>query len=167
MKNQTNYSTKSSSLIKFLLLIFIIINIISIFTTNTHATVMNHINYFIWGFAMFGNIAETILSLSFFLIEFVLIVFLFFKKSKYKLILNIILEILCVTDICICVVLLISQTYSVECVEDVFIKSDLKTILENSLNIILDLIFILLIAFDIIITYKKPIQNTNIDTLNQ
>lgn len=159
--------TKYLNIIRFLLLIFIIINIISIFITNTHATVMNHINYFVYGFAVFGNIAETILALTFFLIEFVLIISLFFKKSKYKLILNIILEILCVTDICICVVLIISQTYSIGCIEDIFIKSDLRTILENSLNINLDFIFIFLISFDIFITYKKPIQNTSIDTSNQ
>jgi len=153
---------KYLSFIRFLLLIFIIINIISIFTTNTHATVMNNINYFIWGFAMFGNIVETILALSFFLIEFVLIISLFVKKSKFKLISNIILEILCVIDICVCMSLIISQTYLVRSVEDIFIKSDLRTILESSLNIFLDLIFILLITVDIIKTYKKPKNDTEI-----
>lgn len=129
-----------SNIIKFLFLIFIIINIVIARTTNYCSTVMNQINFWVVGFGGFGNGIELILALCFFVLEFILIIALFIKKSKFKLISNIILEILCVADICICIFAIINNIHA----------------FESKLGIILDLIFILLITVDIIITYKKP-----------
>jgi len=130
----------NSYIIKALLLIFIIINIIIAYTTNYSSTVMNQINFCIAGFAGFGNRKETLLALCFFSIEFILIVSLFMKKSKFKLISTIILEILCVVDICICIFSIVNNMYA----------------FESKIGIILDLIFMLLVLFDILISYKKP-----------
>jgi len=134
----------NSYIIKFLLFIFIIINIVIALTTNYYSTVMNQINFYIAGFAGFGNMKETVLALCFFPIEFILIVSLFMKKSKFKLISTIILEILCVVDICICIFSIGNNMHA----------------FESKIGIIWDLIFMFLIIFDAIKTYKKPIQNT-------
>ncbi len=138
------------NIIKFSLLIFIIINIVIARTTNYCLTVMNQINFWVAGFGGFGNRIELILALCFFVLEFILIISLFIKKSRFKLISNIILEILCIVDICICIFSIVNNMNA----------------FESKIGIISDLIFILLITVDIIITYKKPIPNTNIDTLN-
>ena len=127
-----------SNIIKFLLFIFITINIVIARTTNYCSTVMNQINFLVVGFGGFGN-----------RIEFILIIALFIKKSKFKLISNIILEILCVVDICICIFSIVNNIHA----------------FESKLGIILDLIFILLITIDIITTYKKPKNDT--ETLPQ
>lgn len=82
-----------------------------------------------------------IIPISFWIIEIILIVSLFIKKCKFKLIANIIFCILCVIDMGMCIFLL---TEDVNCI----------------IEIVLDLIFIFLIVFDIIKTYKKPIQST-------
>ena len=135
-----------SNIIKFLLFIFITINIVIARTTNYCSTVMNQINFWVVGFGGFGNRIEFILALCFFVLEFILIIALFIKKSKFKLISNIILEILCVVDICICIFSIVNNIHA----------------FESKLGIILDLIFILLITVDIITIYKKPKNDTEI-----
>lgn len=131
---------------KIILLIYIITNLV-LFIINEIPAVLGYINYLAIGYAIFCKTTMQFLTiLCFFVFEIVLIISLFIKKSKFKLIANILFCILCVIDMGMCIFLL---TENVNC----FIE------------IILDLIFISLILFNIIITYKKPKNNT--ETLPQ
>lgn len=78
-----------------------------------------------------------IIPISFWIIEIILTVALFIKKCKFKLIANIIFCIICIIDMGMCIFLL---TENNNCI----------------IEVILDLIFIFLISFSIIMEYKKP-----------
>jgi len=100
------------------------------------------INLAVLGGAAFSELKfAVIIPISFWIIEIILTVALFIKKCKFKLIANIIFCIICIIDMGMCIFLL---TENVNCI----------------IEIILDLIFIFLIIFNIIETYKKPIQKT-------
>lgn len=87
-----------------------------------------------------------IIPISFWIIEIILIISLFIKKCKFKLIANILYCILCVIDMGMCIFLL---TEKVNCI----------------IEVVLDFVFICLILFNIITNYKKPKNDT--ETLPQ
>ena len=100
------------------------------------------VNFMVLGGAAFSERKfAVIIPISFWIIEIILTIALFIKTCKFKLIANIIFCILCVIDMGTCIFLL---TKDVNCI----------------VEIILDLIFILLILFDIIQSYKKPQHKT-------
>ncbi len=125
----------------------IIVNLMTV-TFNFYFSATCWVNFGVLGGAALSELKfAVIIPISFWIIEIILIISLFIKKSKFKLIANIIFCILCVIDTGMCIFLL---TEKINCI----------------IEIVLDLIFILLITVNIITTYKKPIQSTNIDTLN-
>lgn len=112
-------------------------------------SILYMLNSLVLSFAAFAEIKIAIaIPICFYIFELILIISLFIKKSRFKLIANIILGVLCVIDICICIYSIINQIHAIE----------------NIFEIILDLIFIFLISFDILKTYKKPIKASTEDT---
>lgn len=139
-------SLEKFSLNKIIFLIYFIINLI-LFIVNEIPAVLGYINYLAIGYGIFCETTIQFLSiLCFFAFEIVLIISLFIKKSKFKLIANILFCILCVIDTGMCI---FELTEKVNCIVEV----------------ILDFVFICLILFNIITSYKKPKNNT--ETLPQ
>lgn len=127
---------------KIMLAIFIINNLF-IYIVRGYSAAMFHINLFVLGYGALDEAKKsTILSLCFIAFELVLIILLFIKKSVCKLIANIVFELLFFVDIYFCIISLINEWHTVDCI----------------IEIALNLIFIGLILFDIIITYKTPKQ---------
>lgn len=143
MKKSVKQSEKFS-ISKIIFFIYCIINLV-LFVINEMPAVLGYMNYLAIGYGIFCETTMQFLAiLCFFTFEIILIISLFIKKCKFKLIANIIFCILCVIDMGMCIFLL---TEDVNCI----------------IEIVLDLIFIFLIVFDIIKTYKKPIQSTQGD----
>lgn len=139
-----NILKPSSAKRKIVFLFFIIINLVMFFYEDIYA-VMGQINFIAFGYgALSEKIEIMLLILCFFVCELILIISLFIKKGTYKLIANIILEILCVVDICVCISSINMEWH----------------LFDSFMEIALDLIFIFLISFDIYKTYKKPIKQS-------
>lgn len=139
-----NISKPSSAKRKIVLLIYVIINFV-LFFHNDLNSVMEEINFIAFGYcALSEKIEIMLLILCFFICELVLLISLFIKKSTHKLVANIIFEVLCVVDICVCISSIVKGLLHVEIITE----------------IILDLILIFLISFDIYKTYKKPIKQS-------
>lgn len=139
-----NILKPSSAKRKIVFLFFIIINLVMFFYEDIYA-VMGQINFIAFGYgALSEKIEIMLLILCFFICELVLLISLFIKKSTHKLVANIIFEVLCVVDICVCISSIVKGLLHAEIITE----------------IILDLIFIFLISFDIYKTYKKPIKQS-------
>lgn len=136
VKNSGNYYIKKN----IVFLTYIIINFILVILKNNNFGLLFCTNDLAIGYAIFCETTMPFFAiLCFFVLEIILIISLFIKKCKFRLITNIIFVILCFIDIYLC-------TNSLG--------------IQQNIEIILDLIFILLITFDIIKTYKKPKNDT-------
>lgn len=143
MKNFINNFSK----IKIILVIFVIVNFF-LYIIKGYSAAMCQVNLLILGYgALSDEKAAILLSLCFLVCEVILIISLFIKKSTYKLIANIIFEVLCVADICICISSINMEWH----------------FFDSLIEIALDLVFIFLILFDIYKTYKKPIKQSSDD----
>lgn len=141
-----NHSTLKRRII---ITIYLIFNLFLAFYFTKFPSLLQYITLYAisnFTFADSSSVWELISSFIIIVIEIISIWSLFINKSKYKLFCNILLQIMCISDICWSVYLIIHQT---RMVKDIF-------------EIILDLIFILLITVDIIKTYKKPKNDTEI-----
>lgn len=128
---------RSSLQRKVIIGIFIIINFILAIAVNVQYTLMFQINFIVSAYFAFGE--KFILAFGFFIFEIAAIWSLFVDKSIYKLICNIILQIMCIADIYYCVFYMIKQTESIACV----------------FEIIINVVFMCLILFDIVKSYKE------------
>lgn len=130
-------SKVTSNLMKIIIGFYIIVNFALSFC-NDATTMMFELNDRILGYAIFGETLVFLLSLCFFVFEIILIILLFIKPSKLKLVSNILLQILCALDVFLCIYYLIKGI----------------TGIGSLFEILLDLIFILLI----LLTQNKGTQ---------
>ncbi len=135
---QTILGLKHSTLTRRIILtFFIIINLILLFVFETEYTLLNQINFITFGVFAFNE--NIILSLTIWITETLSLFSLFTSKNKYKLICSVILQIMCIADICFCIYYMIEQIEPIMCI----------------IEIIIDLIFMGLILFDIVKTNKE------------
>lgn len=131
---------KYSSLIqKIIIGLFLVANLILSFDFTSNPCLMKYVNAHAFMGCAFGE--NFIVNSGILIIELISVFSLFTNKKKFKLISNLCLYAMCFVDIGLCMNLQNKQL----CIE-----------------IILNLIFILLITVDIIITYKKPKNDTEI-----
>lgn len=129
---------------KIIMSLFLVTNLILSFDFTSNPCLMKYINAYAFMGCAFGE--KFIFNLGILIIELASICSLFINKRKFKLICNIVLHIMCVADICFCIYYMIEQIEIIICI----------------IEIIIDLIFMGLILFDIIKTYKKIKNDTEI-----
>lgn len=137
---------------KIIMGLFLITNLILSFDFTSNPYLLRYINLYAissFAFADSSSAWEFIITFIILILEIIFIRSLFIKKNKYKLICNILFQLICIADICFCIYFMIEQIEPTICI----------------IEVIIDLIFIGLILFNIIITYKKPKNNT--ETLPQ
>lgn len=135
---------------KIIMGLFLIINLILSFDFTSNPYLLRYINLYAissFAFADSSSAWEFIITFIILILEIIFIRSLFIKKSKYKLICNILFQSMCIVDICFCIYFMIEQVEPTICI----------------IEIIIDLIFMGLILFDIIKTYKKPKQENTGD----
>lgn len=141
------HNLKNSSLNRRIIIaVFLGVNLFLSFFLNLSLTLLFQINFLATAHCAFGG--KVILALVFFILEIASIWSLFVNKSIYKLICNIVLQIMCFADICYCVHFIIKQIDPMECI----------------IEIIIDLVFICLVLLDIVKSYK---EKSNEDILNE
>lgn len=132
---------KTSRLIRKIIIgLFLFTNLILSFFSISNPCLMKYVNAYAFMGCAFDE--KFIINLGILIIEFVSIYSLFMDKSLYKLICNIILHIMCAVDIGFCIFYIVKQ---IEFVIAIIV-------------IILDLIFICLMLYDIIMSYKETEQ---------
>lgn len=156
-------SNRTFIILKIILAIYIFVNLIIsnlILYASETCTLMFQINFFAFaGSALSENILIMLLAFCFFIYEVSLLRALFIKKSKYKLVSNIILAIFCIADTCICLSNITDgqQHNNVINLTEFIINS--PEFITNISEIIIDSIFIFLIFF----SYIKSNKATNIN----